>query len=143
MDSDLGRHGIGEPQLVRGCNPVGKEPGFVAAGDRIDHGAVFGLLGLPVSELFLLSSQRRDGGIDPCRKWEKVFGLRIYRTHREFMLSAKLLTFAFDERLQHGLQGDLSFSRAGGAVFELDPAFVEAIQHTNSWCGVLHALRSE
>ena len=59
------------------------------------------------------------------------------------MLSAKLLTFTFDERLQHGLQGDLSFSRAGGTVFELDPAFIEAIQHTNSWCGVLHALRSE
>src|ERR1700730_5132561 len=59
------------------------------------------------------------------------------------MLSAKLLTFTFDERLQHGLQGDLSFLRASGTVFELDPAFVEAIQHTNSWCGVLHALRSE
>ena len=43
------------------------------------------------------------------------------------MLSAKLLTLTFDERLQHGLQGDLSFLRAGGTVFELDPAFVEAI----------------
>jgi hypothetical protein len=75
----------------------------------------------------LLSSQRREGGINPCRKWEKLFCLRIYRTHREFMLSAKLLTLTFDERLQHGLQGDLSFSRAGGTVFELDPAFVEAI----------------
>src|SRR5580704_4180967 len=54
-----------------------------------------------------------------------------------------LLTFTFDELLQHGLQGDLSFLRAGRTVFELDPAFIEAIQHTNSWCGVPHALRSE
>src|SRR5580704_3623460 len=59
------------------------------------------------------------------------------------MLSTKLLTLTFDELLQHGLQGDLSFLRAGCTVFELDPAFIEAIQHTNSWCGILHALRSE
>jgi len=48
-----------------------------------------------------------------------------------------------DEHLQDGFQGDLSFSRAGFTVLELDPAFVEAFQHSNTGCGILHALRSE
>ena len=59
------------------------------------------------------------------------------------MLRAKLLAFTFDELLQHRLESDLSSLRAGCTVFELDPAFIEAIQHTNSWCGVPRALRSE
>src|SRR5689334_3176680 len=48
--------------------------------------------------------------------------------------------FAFDQGLKHGFEGDLSFSRAGVAVLELNPAVVEAIQHPNSRCGILHAL---
>ena|SRR5579862_9514132 len=55
-------------------------------------------------------------------------------------LDARLLTFAFDQRLQHGFEGDLSSSRSGVAVLELNPAFVEAIQHPNSGGGILHAL---
>ena len=67
----------------------------------------------------------------------------VYGGTRKPRLNARLLAFAFDQRLQHGFEGDLSFSRAGVAVLELDPALVEAIQHPNSGCGILHALRSE
>jgi len=56
---------------------------------------------------------------------------------------ARLLAFAFYQRLQHGFEGDLSFSRAGVAVLELDPALIEAIQHPDAGCGILHALRLE
>jgi hypothetical protein len=44
--------------------------------------------------------------------------------------------FAFDQRLQHGFEGDLSSSRAGVAVLELNPAVVEAIHQALSiWAG--------
>ena len=67
----------------------------------------------------------------------------VYGRTRKPRLNARLLAFAFYQRLQHRFEGDLSFSRAGVAVLELDPAVVEAIQHPNSGCGVLHALRLE
>src|SRR4029077_10504607 len=53
------------------------------------------------------------------------------------------LPLAYDERLEHGFQRYFSLSRASLGALELDPAFVEAIKHSNSGCGVLHALRFE
>src|SRR3984957_8853164 len=50
---------------------------------------------------------------------------------------------AFDKLLQHGSQLDFSFSRASLSALEFNPAFVEAIEHLNAGCGVLHALRLE
>jgi hypothetical protein len=47
----------------------------------------------------------------------------------------------FDERLEHGFQCNFSLSRTSLTALELDPAFVEAIKHLNTGCGVLHALR--
>jgi hypothetical protein len=68
---------------------------------------------------------------------------RVYGGTRKPRLNVRLLAFAFYQRLQHRFEGDRSFSRAGVAVLELDPAVVEAIQHPNSGCGILHALRLE
>jgi hypothetical protein len=47
--------------------------------------------------------------------------------------------FAFDKPLKHGSQLDVSFSRASLSALELNPAFVEAIEHLNAGCGVLDA----
>jgi hypothetical protein len=52
---------------------------------------------------------------------------RGYGGTRKPRLNARLLAFAFYQRLQHGFEGYVSFSRAGVAVFELNPAVVEAI----------------
>src|ERR1700722_16362912 len=50
---------------------------------------------------------------------------------------------AFDKPLQHGSQLDFSFSRTSLSTLEFNPALVEAIEHLNAGCGVLHALRLE
>lgn len=66
-----------------------------------------------------------------------------YMGTMKLRLNSRLLAFACYQHLQDRFEGDLSFSRAGAAVLELDPAVVEAIQHPNSGCGTLHALRLE
>ncbi len=47
---------------------------------------------------------------------------------------------AFDNRLQQRPQRDFSLARSRFAALELDPPFVEAIEHPNARCGILHAL---
>lgn len=47
----------------------------------------------------------------------------------------------FNERLQYGFQCYFSLSRTGLTALELNPAFVKAIKHFNTGCGVLHAFR--
>ncbi len=47
------------------------------------------------------------------------------------------------ELFQHGLYLGLAFERAVLATLELNPAFVEAIEHLRAGRWVLHALRSE
>ena len=47
---------------------------------------------------------------------------------------------AFDQRFQQRPQRDFSLARSRFAALELDPPFVEAIEHPNARCGILHAL---
>src|ERR1700722_14966785 len=50
---------------------------------------------------------------------------------------------AGDKGFQNGLQVNASFLRADFPALEINPAFVEAVQHPNAWNGVLHSLRLE
>ena len=38
---------------------------------------------------------------------------------------------------------DAALSGVGALIFEIDPPFIEAIDHLHAWRGVLHALRAE
>jgi hypothetical protein len=46
----------------------------------------------------------------------------------------------FDEFSYDGLEFDRTLDRS---AFEIDPAFVESVQHPNPWPGIFHALRIE
>src|SRR5258707_2041429 len=48
-----------------------------------------------------------------------------------------------DKGFQNGLQGNASFLRTDFPALEINPTFVEAVQHPNAWNGVLHSLRLE
>src|SRR2546430_292501 len=48
-----------------------------------------------------------------------------------------------DKGFQNGLQGNASFLRTDCPALEINPTFVEAVQHPNAWNGVLHSLRLE
>src|SRR6266704_805818 len=48
-----------------------------------------------------------------------------------------------DKAFQNGLQGNVSFLRTDFPALEINPSFVEAVQHPNAWNGVLHSLRLE
>jgi hypothetical protein len=47
---------------------------------------------------------------------------------------------AGDKGFQNGLQGNVPFSQARFPVLEVNPAFVETIQHPDAWNGVLRTL---
>jgi hypothetical protein len=66
-----------------------------------------------------------DGGVKPQLPLETAF----------IALSRSL-----DERPQHSFQPNLSFSRTSLSAFELDPSFIEAIEHLNPRLRILHAL---
>src|SRR5258708_11518655 len=59
-----------------------------------------------------------------------------------FLGERSRLSSRLDEPLQHGFQRDFSLTRTSLSALELDPAFVEAIQHSNTGRGILHPLRS-
>jgi len=65
----------------------------------------------------------------------------IELANREVSVARSGFRLPFEERLEHGFQCDFSLSRTSFTALELDPAFVEAIKHLNTGCGVLHALR--
>jgi hypothetical protein len=50
---------------------------------------------------------------------------------------------AFDESAKHSLQRYISFPGAHLSTFELDPSFIEAIEHPNARRGIPHTLRFE
>src|SRR5580704_3653959 len=53
------------------------------------------------------------------------------------------LAGAFDQTPQYRFQRHISLSRAGLAACELDPTFVEAVEHADARRGIFHSLRQE
>src|ERR1700733_9262373 len=49
---------------------------------------------------------------------------------------------ASDQPGNHGIEGNGALAMFAGTL-KIDPAFVEAIDHSDAWQGVLHALRAE
>lgn len=81
----------------------------------------------------------RNGGYFHTRKATQICQIRSRQPAGE----SSRFTFAFDERAQYSFQRYISFPGANLATFELDPSFIEAIEHLNTRDGVPHSLRFE